>query len=67
MDKEAWKDEVTGMLRLKLRMKRKKQTRLMLLFTLCVSFVISGIGLLSCSRYHKGLDTEPNTPIIELL
>ncbi|MEC0234824.1 AraC family transcriptional regulator [Paenibacillus kribbensis] len=68
MEKEVRKDEVTGMLRLKLRlMLKNKQTRLILLLTLCVSFVISGIGLLSYSRYREGLDTELNTPNIELL
>ncbi|KZE73109.1 AraC family transcriptional regulator [Paenibacillus jamilae] len=56
------------MLRLKLRLILKnKQTRLILLLTLCVSLVISVIGLLSYSRYREGLDTELNTPNIELL
>lgn len=68
MDNEVRKDEVTGMLRLKLRLILKnKQTRLILLLTLCVSLVISVIGLLSYSRYREGLDTELNTPNIELL
>lgn len=68
MDNEVRKDEVTGMLRLKLRLILKnKQTRLILLLTLCVSLVISVIGLLSYSGYREGLDTELNTPNIELL
>lgn len=68
MDNVVRKDEVTGMLRLKLRLILKnKQTRLILLLTLCVSLVISVIGLLSYSRYREGLDTELNTPNIELL
>ncbi|MMZ46323.1 HTH-type transcriptional regulator YesS [compost metagenome] len=68
MDNVVRKDEVTGMLRLKLRLILKnKQTRLILLLTLCVSLVISVIGLLSYSRYREGLDTELNTPNIDLL
>ncbi|KJD44356.1 AraC family transcriptional regulator [Paenibacillus terrae] len=56
------------MLRLKLRLILKnKQTRLILLLTLSVSLIISVIGLLSYSGYRKGLDTELNTPNIELL
>ncbi|MFK4344785.1 MULTISPECIES: AraC family transcriptional regulator [unclassified Paenibacillus] len=68
MENEVRKDEVTGMLRLKLRLILKnKQTRLILLLTLSVSLIISVIGLLSYSGYRKGLDTELNTPNIELL
>ncbi|TQR97429.1 AraC family transcriptional regulator [Paenibacillus ottowii] len=68
MDSVYRKDEVTEMLRLKLRLILKnKQTRLILLLTLCVSLVISVIDLLSYSRYREGLDTELNTPNIELL
>ncbi|WP_342414986.1 AraC family transcriptional regulator [Paenibacillus sp. FSL R10-2782] len=68
MENEVRKDEVTGMLRLKLRLILKnKQARLILLLTLSVSLIISVIGLLSYSGYRKGLDTELNTPNIELL
>lgn len=68
LENEVRKDEVTGMLRLKLRLILKnKQTRLILLLTLSVSLIISVIGLLSYSGYRKGLDTELNTPNIELL
>ncbi len=68
LENEVRKDEFTGMLRLKLRLILKnKQTRLILLLTLSVSLIISVIGLLSYSGYRKGLDTELNTPNIELL
>lgn len=44
-----------------------KQTRLILLLTICVSLSIMTIGLLSYSKYRKVLDTELNTPNVELL
>lgn len=56
------------MLRLKLKfMFKNKQTRLILLLTLTVSLLITLIGLFSYNNYRKGMDTELNTPNVELL
>ncbi|WP_411344148.1 AraC family transcriptional regulator [Paenibacillus sp. WLX1005] len=59
---------MTSMLRLRLHfLLRNKQTRLILLLTLCLSLLISSIGLFSYSRYRQELDSELNIPNIELL
>ncbi|MGV7118654.1 AraC family transcriptional regulator [Paenibacillus kyungheensis] len=56
------------MLRLKLKfLLQNKQTRLMLLLTIVLSVLITTIALFSYSRYRQELDTELNTPNIELL
>ncbi|WP_046227580.1 AraC family transcriptional regulator [Paenibacillus dauci] len=56
------------MLRLRLKfLLQNKQTRLILLLTLCLSLLITAIGLFSYSRYRQELDSELNTPNIELL
>lgn len=56
------------MIRYKFRyMLKNKQTRLILLLTLCVSLLITLIGLGSYARYREGLDTELNAPNVELL
>lgn len=44
-----------------------KQTRLILLLTICVSVCITSIGLISYSKYRQVLDTELNIPNVELL
>lgn len=56
------------MLRLKLKfLIQNKQTRLMLLLTIVLSILITAIALFSYSRYRQELDSELNTPNIELL
>jgi two-component system, response regulator YesN len=56
------------MLRYILRfMLTNKKTRLILLLTVCVSLCIGGIGLLMYSEYRKALDSELNTPNVQLL
>jgi AraC-like DNA-binding protein len=56
------------MIRIKFKyMLKNKQTRLILLLTLCVSLLITLIGLGSYVRYREGLDTELNAPNVELL
>ncbi|WP_458120965.1 helix-turn-helix domain-containing protein [Paenibacillus sp. Z6-24] len=56
------------MFRLRLKfLLQNKQTRLILLLTLCLSLLITAIGLFSYSRYRQELDSELNTPNIELL
>lgn len=56
------------MIRFKFRyMLKNKQTRLILLLTLCVSVLITLIGLGSYARYREGLDTDLNAPNVELL
>ncbi|WP_438447294.1 helix-turn-helix domain-containing protein [Gorillibacterium sp. sgz5001074] len=44
-----------------------KKTRLILLMTLLVSSSILSVGLFSYSQYKKALDTDLNTPNVELL
>lgn len=46
---------------------KNKQTRLILTLTLGVSLLILAIGLYSYSKYREVLDTELNTPNVELL
>ena len=46
---------------------KNKQTRLILLLTICVSLCITLIGTYSYSKYRQVLDTELNTPNVELL
>ncbi|WP_426452622.1 helix-turn-helix domain-containing protein [Paenibacillus sp. S-38] len=44
-----------------------KRTRLILLLALCISVCIGAIGLFSYAQYRRVLDTELNTPNVELL
>lgn len=46
---------------------KNKQTRLILMLTVGISLLITAIGLLSYRQYRKALDTELNTPNVELL
>lgn len=63
-----WKDEAAIMLRFKLKfLLKNKQTRLILMLTLSVSLLITMIGLFSYGEYRDALDSELNTPNIELL
>ncbi|MBT2288984.1 helix-turn-helix domain-containing protein [Paenibacillus albidus] len=56
------------MLRLKLKyLLHNKQTRLILMLTVTVSLFITLIGLFSYGEYRDALDTELNTPNVELL
>lgn len=56
------------MFRIKLKfLLKNKQTRLILLLTVFVSVCITSMGLYSYSQYRSGLDTELNTPNVELL
>ncbi|CAM4290084.1 helix-turn-helix domain-containing protein [Paenibacillus tarimensis] len=56
------------MLRLKLKyVLANKQTRLILLLTMVVSFSIAIFGLVSYNQYREALDTELNIPNVELL
>lgn len=56
------------MFRLQLKfLLQNKQIRLMLLLTIVLSVLITSIALFSYSRYRQELDTELNTPNIELL
>lgn len=62
------KDEATPMLRFKLKyLLNNKQNRLILMLTVSVSLLIIMIGLFSYREYRNALDTELNTPNIELL
>jgi two-component system response regulator YesN len=56
------------MLRFKLKyLIKNKQTRLILILTLSISLLISVIGLFSYHEYRDALDTELNSPNVELL
>ncbi|ASA25216.1 helix-turn-helix domain-containing protein [Paenibacillus donghaensis] len=56
------------MLRFRLKyLFKNKQTRLILMLTLSVSLLITVIGLFSYGQYRDALDTELNTPNVELL
>ncbi|MEK4061981.1 MULTISPECIES: helix-turn-helix domain-containing protein [Paenibacillus] len=56
------------MLRFKLKyLLNNKQTRLILMLTFSVSLLITLIGLFSYREYRNALDTELNTPNVELL
>ncbi|WP_379128340.1 helix-turn-helix domain-containing protein [Paenibacillus sp. sgz500958] len=56
------------MLRYKLKyMITNKQTRLVLTLTVSISLLITLIGLFSYRQYREALDTELNTPNVELL
>ncbi len=56
------------MLRFKLKyLLNNKQNRLILILTLSVSLCITIIGLFSYREYRQALDTELNTPNVELL
>ncbi|MDQ0196519.1 helix-turn-helix domain-containing protein [Paenibacillus wynnii] len=46
---------------------KNKQTRLILMLTLGISILITLIGLYSYREYRNALDTELNTPNVELL
>lgn len=62
------KDEAIPMLRFKLKyLLNNKQNRLILMLTVSVSLLIILIGLFSYREYRNALDTELNTPNIELL
>ncbi|UQZ34408.1 AraC family transcriptional regulator [Paenibacillus sp. PK3_47] len=56
------------MLRFQLKyLLNNRQTRLILFLTVSVSLLITMIGLFSYREYRKALDTELNTPNVELL
>lgn len=56
------------MLRFQLKyLLNNRQTRLILFLTVSVSLLITLIGLFSYREYRKALDTELNTPNVELL
>jgi len=56
------------MLRFKLKyLFHNKQTRLILMLTVSISLLITMIGLFSYREYRDALDTELNTPNVELL
>lgn len=56
------------MLRYKLKyLINNKQTRLILMLTVSISLLITLIGLFSYREYREALDTELNTPNVELL
>lgn len=56
------------MLRFRLKyLLHNKQTRLVLMLTFSVSLLITMIGLYSYREYREALDTELNTPNVELL
>ncbi|MCZ8520798.1 MULTISPECIES: helix-turn-helix domain-containing protein [Paenibacillus] len=56
------------MLRIRFKyMLANKRTRLILLLALCISVCIGAIGLFSYAEYRRVLDTELNTPNVELL
>ncbi|AFH61456.1 helix-turn-helix domain-containing protein [Paenibacillus caseinilyticus] len=44
-----------------------KRTKLILVLALCISLCIGTVGLYSYSQYRRALDTELNTPNVELL
>ncbi|MCL6604062.1 MAG: helix-turn-helix domain-containing protein [Paenibacillus sp.] len=46
---------------------KNKQTRLILMLTVSISILITLIGLFSYRQYRNALDTELNTPNVELL
>lgn len=68
LEHKRWKDDDTPMLRYKLKyVLQNKQTRLIMMLTIVISLLITSIGLFSYHEYREALDTELNTPNIELL